>query len=646
MLTSLLVTAAFAQSSLPFLSPVFGDHMVLQRDKPNTFWGWTTPGSTVRVTVGGRSGSGNAGPDGKWMARVMPPAVGGPYQVQVDGTEHRTLTDVLVGDVWICSGQSNMEMGMGLINNAKEEISNANNPNIRLYLLPHATSYDPIQVNPAQWQQTTPENIASGGWSGFSAAAYFFGRTLNQRLNVPIGLVQTCWGGTIAEAWTSRPGLIPMQDFNARLAQIDAAKTTQVTPYAQLVDEWFRKNDPGSGMSWQNPEFNDSDWKTAGTATDFDSIGLGQFDGLVWYRREFTIPEDTSLDGAAISLGKIDDADTSWVNGRMVGAMSSWDATRRYSLPSGTLHAGRNVVAVRVMDTGGGGGLYSPPSDLYVQLADGTKIPLGGDWRYNVAGELSKFPAFPQDIANNPNVPTVLYNGMIAPLVPLAVKGAIWYQGESNADRAYQYRTLLPTMISDWRRSFGQGDFPFFIVQLANFMQVPAQPVDDAWAELREAQAMTARRVRNSGLAVAIDIGDANDIHPKDKQDVGKRLALAALKVAYGQNIPYSGPTYRSMSKQGDAIKLTFDHTDGGLMVKGGKLGGFAIAGADKKFYWADAELIGNTILVRSPQVPDPIAVRYAWAANPPAANLYNGADLPAVPFRTDDWPGVTYGKK
>ncbi|WP_227625004.1 sialate O-acetylesterase [Fimbriimonas ginsengisoli] len=630
-----MLTAGQTPAPLPFLSPVFGDHMVMQRDRPNTFWGWAAPGTSVRVTIGGHSGAGVADAAGKWSARVSPPAVGGPYKVEIDGSQHVELNDVLVGDVWVCSGQSNMEMGIGLVNNAAAEIAAANHPDIRLYTVPHATSYDPIPVNGGTWAQCSPATVSAGGWSGFSAVAYFFGRELNQRLKVPIGLVHTSWGGTIAEAWTSREALIPMKDFDGGLAQIDAAKNAKVTPYAQLVDEWFAKNDPGTSANWQSADFDDSSWKTAGAKTDFDSIGLGKFDGLVWYRREIEIPEGTKTDGATLSLGKIDDIDYTWVNGRSVGSIANWAADRNYAIPAGVLHPGKNVIAVRVMDTGGGGGLYSPASDLFLKLADGSQIPLGENWRYNVAGELAKFAQFPQDVSNNPNVPTVLYNGMIAPLVPLAIKGAIWYQGESNADRGKQYQRLLPTMIGDWRKRFGQGDFPFLIVQLANFMDPPKEPSDEAWAYLREAQTMTADHVRNAGLAVTIDIGDQVDIHPKNKQEVGLRLALQALRVAYGQNVVASGPTFRSVKSEGDAIRVTFNHTDGGLVAKGGKVEGFAIAGADGKFHWATGEIIGNSVLLRSPQVPQPVAVRYAWASNP-SATLYNGSGLPAVPFRSD----------
>lgn len=639
MLGVMTVFAMAAQTALPFLSPVFGDHMVLQRDRTNTFWGWTTPGQAVTVTIQGRKSRGVADKTGKWLVKMTPPPVGGPYQVAVDGPSHALLQDVLVGDVWICSGQSNMEMGVGIVKNADGEIAAADHPGIRLLLTPHATSFDPQQVNPATWAVCSPTSIAKDGWSGFSASAYFFGRELNRRLKVPIGLVQTCWGGTIAEAWTSKEGLKPVKDFDAALANIEATKNTKGVPYSQLVSDWYAKNDPGVKAGWASPDFNDSAWTPTNGKANFDDIGLKDFDGMIWYRQEINIPEGAPTDGATLNLGMIDDADTTWVNGTQVGANSQYNSARHYTLPNGLLKPGKNVIAVRVLDTGAAGGFYSPASEVNLQLGNGQSIPISGNWKINNAGELAKFTPYPQDVSNNPNVPTVLYNGMIAPLVPLTIKGAIWYQGESNADRAKQYERLLPAMIKDWRKVWGQGDFPFFIVQLANFMAPPKDTSDAGWAPLREAQALTAKKVKNVGLAVAIDIGDAGDIHPKDKQDVGYRLALSALKIAYGQEVSYSGPAYRSMKVEGDRVRLSFEHVDNGLKLKAGDIQphSFMVAGADKKFYWATAEIQGNQIVVRAPDVAKPVAVRYAWASNP-AANVYNGSDLPMVPFRTDKW--------
>jgi sialate O-acetylesterase len=631
--------------TLPFLSPVFGDHMVLQRDKPNTFWGWTTPGATVQIRINDKTTRTAADKTGKWTAKLTPPAAGGPYQVEFNGPEKVVLKDVLVGDVWICSGQSNMEMGIQMVNNAQAEVAQSNHPDIRLYNVPHATPYTPIPVNGVSWAVCNPQSIAAGGWGGFSAVGYFFGRELNQKLKVPIGLVQTAWGGTIAEAWTSREGLIPLKDFDARLAMVQAAAAATGVPYAKQVEDWFAKAD--TSTDWLVNGFDDSKWKPIPDKLDFASLGLGEYDGLVYYRRTIQGGAGQVNGPIKLHLGQIDDADVAYLNGQKLGSMAAWNADRVYTIPEGLLKPGPNTLAIRVYDMTGPGGITTVPKDIHLEFADGQTTALDGQWRFKVGTELAKLPAFPQDTANNPNVVTVLSNGMIEPLTPLAIKGAIWYQGESNADRAYQYRRLLPAMIGDWRKRFGQGDFPFLVVQLANFTNQPAQPIDDAWAELREAQAMAVKNVHNAGLAVSIDIGDAADIHPKDKQTVGHRLALAAFKVAYAHVVAFSGPEYRSMKREGSMIRVTFSQTDRGLKAKDGRLIGFAIAGADKKFHWAQAEIAGpNTVVVSAPEVKDPVAVRYAWSANPNGATLYNSADLPAIPFRTDDWPGLTANNK
>ncbi len=627
---------------LPFLSPVFGDHMVLQRDKTNTLWGWSTPGTKVRVTIAGRHGDGLAGPDGKWQAKITPPPVGGPYLVEVDGAQHLEVKDVMVGDVWICSGQSNMEMGIGAAQNGAAEIANSDHPGIRLYMVPRAIAATPQSQAAGTWRVCGPSTIAVEGWGGFSAAAYYFGRELNQKLNIPIGLVETCWGGTVAEAWTSREALYGLPDFQPALKQLDSIRSQAPVPYEIQVDAWMVRYDPGSLASnfWGAPAYDDHDWMSIDSPATYERVGLADFDGIAWFRKTITLDMDQASKPAKLHLGAIDDADATWVNGKRVGSTFVYNANRDYDIPAGTLHEGVNTIAVRVLDTGVTGGMTSPTGSQNLEI-DGKQIPLAGPWKYRASTDFKKTGPLPFQLSDNPNVSTVLYNGMIAPLLPMAIKGAIWYQGESNADRAYQYRNLMPTLIEDWRLRFAQPDFPFLIVQLANFTARAAQPEDAPWAELREAQAMTATKLPKVGLAVAIDIGMANDIHPVNKQEVGHRLALNALKIAYGQDVAYSGPVYKKMRVEVNTIRLTFDHIDGGLKAVDGKLGGFAIAGEDRKFVWADAHIEGDNVIVSAKGVAKPVAVRYAWASNP-EAGLANGAGLPAVPFRTDDWPGVT----
>jgi sialate O-acetylesterase len=624
--------------------------MVLQRGVKAPIWGWTTPGDKVTVTVAGKKASAVADADGKWMAKVGPLKAGGPYTLTISGPKDVTLENVLAGDVWICSGQSNMEMGIGAAANAEQEIAASDYPMIRLYTVTKAIALKPLDTPVGQWLVCGPKTIGKAEWSSFSAVGYYFGRKLYQELKVPIGLIHTSWGGTVAEAWTSAEGLASLKDFDPALEQVRRMEASQeggVASYQRQVRAWWARNDAGSraGQRWESPSLDTFDWKSMDVPGAWEKAGLPGFDGVVWFRKEVDLPAGSEAKQFALSLGNIDDIDVTWVNGVKVGETGVYTTPRRYPVPKGLLKAGRNVIAVRVLDTGGDGGLLGEPSAFALTAEGGDSVPLAGPWLYKVSADLSKTTPFPQEVTNNPNVVTVLYNAMVAPLVPFGIKGAIWYQGESNAGRAYQYRRLLPAMIADWRSRFGVGDFPFYIVQLANFTASPTEPIEDAWAELREAQTMTANDVKNAGMAVIIDIGDALDIHPKNKQDVGGRLALAALAKTYGQKVVYSGPMYRSMKREDGKIRLRFDHVEDGLVAKGGKLTGFAVAGADHKFVWADAEIDGNSVVVSSPRVPEPVAVRYAWAANP-VCNLFNGAGLPASPFRTDTWPGITASAK
>jgi sialate O-acetylesterase len=626
----------------PYLHPLFTDHMVLQRGIKAPVWGWTTPGKKVTVALNGKTATATAGSDGKWMAALGPLTAGGPYTLSINGPEKITVRDVLVGDVWICSGQSNMEMGIANVYNAQDEIAKAANPNIRLFSVPKKIAGEPQDTVASHWDACTPETVAAGGWGGFSAVGYFFGKHLQETQHIPIGLIHTSWGGTIAEAWASASALRAMPDF---VPQVDAVEKSYaemkkgVGSFDKRLSDWYTKNDPGTAQKWSEAAFDSANWKTMQIPTAWENAGLPNYDGVVWFRKEFVLPDGWSGKELSLHLGPIDDDDTTYVNGVQVGATRGYNLDRVYKVPASALKAGRNVIAVRVLDTGGGGGLDGTPDKLFLTTGmpgSGQSLPLAGDWKYQDSAPLAKTGPMPVQADNNPNVTTVLYNGMIAPLVPYGIKGAIWYQGESNAGRGMQYRTLLPTMIKDWRSRFGVGEFPFFIVQLANFTPIVDQPVQDGWADLREAQLLTSETLPRTGIAVAIDIGDANDIHPKNKQEVGRRLGLSADAIAYGGKTEYSGPLYKSMKVEGDKIRLTFSHIGGGLAAKdGGPLKGFAIAGADGKFEFADATIDGDTIVVSSSKVPSPTAVRYAWANNP-VCNLVNKAGLPASSFRTD----------
>lgn len=500
--TGLFVTQVQADVSLPAL---FSDHMVLQRNKDIPIWGHSEAHEIITVEIDTQKVITTADATGAWYLHLSPIKAGGPYTLTVQGNNTLTFKNVLIGDVWICSGQSNMQWAVRQSHNAQEEIATAQHPKIRLFTVKRVAAQTPQEDVTGTWSVCDSQSVAN-----FSAVGYFFGRRLNKTLNVPIGLINTSWGGTPVEAWTSLPALQATPDYTP----INQRWTKNIAAYPQAHEKF-------------------------------------------------------EMD------------------------LKKWQIT----------------------------------SDSLKAL--GEKIP-----------RRPRPPVGP----NHPHRPSVLYNGMIAPLTPYAIQGAIWYQGESNAGRAYQYRTLFPTMIHNWRANWGQGAFPFLFVQLANFRQTKEQPAESDWAELREAQQMTLA-LPNTGMATIIDIGEANDIHPKNKQDVGLRLALSAEAQVYGKNIPYSGPIYKSMQIENGKIRITFDHTNGGLKKKGDKLKGFAIAGANKKFVWADAKIDGNSVILSSREVIAPVAVRYAWADNP-ICNLYNGANLPASPFRTDNWPGITANKQ
>ncbi len=630
--------AAARAEGRPFLSPIFGDNMVLQRDKPNTLWGWAEPGREVRVRIGPRGASARAGPDGRWSVAIAPPPAGGPYEVAVEGPEKVELRNVLVGDVWLCGGQSNMAMGMTQIRNAEEEIRAASFPGIRLCVVKDQVAYAPAPAVPAAWQVCTPGSIAQGRGAGFSAVAYFFGRQLHRDLDVPIGLVQAAVGGTPAETWTRAEALRPLRDFDAALDEVARLRAKGGAQYGNFVSHWYDEFDVGQKQDWFAVERAGGDWQTVTLPGGFRELGVPDTPAVCYFRRSVQLPDPLPGGEASIHLGVVERMDTTHINGRWVGASAWVENPRVYRIPPGVLKPGPNVVAVRVLKTRPDGGFRSGAGALKLTLGDGTEIPLAGEWQGRLSVDARPPHPLPAGYENWPTMPAVLFNGMIAPLAPLALSGVIWYQGEANTGRAAQYRALLPAMIADWRRAFGQGDIPFYVVSLAAFMQHRAQPGDDAWAELREAQDHVARSVPNCALAVTIDKGDADDIHPKDKREVGERLALCALARHYAKEVVWSGPTLRAVEPLPGALKLVFDHTDGGLTAPGGKPEEFSIAGDDGKWLWAEARIEGDAVIVRSPSVPHPRAARYAWQANP-RATLGNGAGLPAVPFRTDAPP-------
>jgi sialate O-acetylesterase len=641
LLTWITATAADT-ASLPFVSPIFGDNMVLQRGKPNTIWGWSKPRQAIRVEFAGHIAKTVTGADGRWQVRIQPPAPGGPYTIKFDGPQHVELHDVLVGDVWLCSGQSNMQLGLARTRDGADEIKSANRPEIRFYMVREHPSYSPSAVPQGRWKICSPQTVAEDG--GFSAVAYFFGRRVQEDIHVPIGLIEDCLGGTPAEAWTSPQTLHRLKDFDMQLAELERLKAKGGPEYGNYIMHWYDDYDIGlKSNTWAAVDLDDSGWKKVQIPGGFQELGVADVPSVCWFRKEVTLPDPLPAGTATIHLGVIEKMDTTYINGHWVGASAWVENPRAYQVGEGILKPGKNLVTVRVFKLKPQGGFMSEPEVLRLVLENDMVVPLAGEWKAALSVDARPPHPLPLGFENWPIIPSVLYQGMLQPVAPLAITGVIWYQGEANSDRAYQYRTLLPAMIGDWRKLFGQGDFPFYIVSLPAFMHHQDQPVESTWAELREAQALTARSVRNSALAVTIDTGDPDNIHPEDKKVVGERLALCALVQHYGKRVPYQGPTFKSVEHLPGALKLHFDHTDGGLVVKGEKLEEFSIAGKDRRWYWADARIQGDAIVASSPMVPEPEAARYAWQSFP-TATLYNGAGLPAAPFRTDRWPGITKG--
>ena len=637
LLASLLLGCATVSSpnSLPFVSPIFGDHMVLQRGKANRVWGWTQPGAKVRVEIAGQVAQAVAAADGRWQAEFNPPAAGGPYVLKIDGPQHVEFTDILVGDVWLCGGQSNMEFGLPRALNGAAEVQQASHPGIRLFRVGQKTAYGAAAVPQGKWRVCTPEAVTSDG--GFSAVAYYFGRKINAETGMPIGLIQDAVGGTPAETWMSPDTLRQMPDFKPALSEIARLRARGGPEYGNYISHWYDEYDRGQPEGWGNEKFDDSAWKPTTLKGGFADLGVPATPAVCWFRREVVLPDPLPAGAAKILLGVVEKMDTVFIYGHWTGASSWVENPRVYPIGNGVLRPGRNLVAIRVFKTKPDGGFQSPSEGLKIVLGDDSSVALEGGWKAAISVDARPPHLLPLAYENYPTMPSVLYQGMLRPLAPLALTGAIWYQGEANQFKPQQYRTLLPAMIADWRALFAQGDFPFYIVSLPAFTPRRTEPGTDGWTEVREVQALTARTVPNCGLAITVDTGDADNIHPTLKQPVGERLALLALKHLYGRDVVCVGPTFARLEPLPGALRLHFTNTDGGLVVTGATPGEFSVAGADRVWRWAEARLEGDTVVVSSPQVPNPVAVRYAWQANP-LATLGNGAGLPAAPFRSDDW--------
>ncbi|TDW97281.1 sialate O-acetylesterase [Dinghuibacter silviterrae] len=627
LLAILFFNPVTAQVTLPQL---ISDHMVLQRDVPLTLWGWSAPTDKVIVKIAGHTykatHSGNS-----WQVRLPSMKAGGPYTLEIAG---QVVRDVLVGDVWFCSGQSNMVLPMERVKEKyPDEVANADYPEIRNFFVPTAADvHGPARDLPAaHWVKGD-----TAGVLGFGAATWFFARQLYQKYHVPIGIINSSVGGTPIEAWISEQGYKDMPAYAERIARAKNAVVVAPGPGTRRI---LREPDQGlSGpVKWFDTSFTPEGWHPFWMPGYWADQGVKGLNGVVWFRKEIDVPESMAGKPAKLFVGRIVDADETYVNGVKVGNITYQYPPRRYNIPAGLLKSGKNLIVVRITNTSGKGGFV--PDKRY-ELTDGTThIDIRGDWTYKVG------QVFPPRVSGGgfalpsaQNEPTGLYNTMVAPAVQYAIKGFVWYQGEANTFEPVEYKKLLPALIADWREKWQLSTLPFLYVQLPNFLEVQYWPSESQWAELREAE-LDALSVPNTAMAVTIDAGEWNDIHPLDKKDVGDRLALAAEHLAYGEkDLVYSGPIYQSAVVQTDSIVLSFTNTGSGLMAKGGgDLQQFAIAGADKKFIWADARILGDKVVVSSPDIPHPVYVRYAWANNPEGANLYNKEGLPASPFRTDE---------
>ena len=629
---------------------VFGDHMVLQRETATAIWGTSDPGAEVSVqgSWSEEAVATTAGADGRWQVDLPTPEAGGPHTVTAtSGGASASLRDVLSGEVWVCSGQSNMEWNMAWLEQGVDAAKLADHPLLRLGFIEKTIAAAPQHEVEARWEVCTPNTVLP-----FSATAYFFGRELMRSMpDVPIGLVRSAWGGTVAEAWTSEETLRRLGGFDETLDRVGALRDSGGgDTVEQLQAKWWARvaaTDPGMKERWQLPQTDLADWETGQVPTMFAQLGWAGFDGLGWFRRSFEVPPHWQGKDLVLHLGAVDDMDVTWINGQEVGAVrvaGRYQSARAYPVPGALLTTGVNTLAVCAVDTGGAGTIgwsASGPSSVRLTLADGSEeIVLDGEWRVKRGCTMADLGGpMPTSGWFNQNGPTALSNGMIEPLVPMAMRGVIWYQGESNRDRALQYRDLFPAMIRDWRTRWGRGDFPFYWVQIAPFGYGGDR---GEAAELREAQTM-ALSLPNTGQAVTMDIGDPADIHPQEKVEVGRRLALIALARDYGVEVAYQGPMLSSVEFDGPKATLRFDHAEG-LELRGDDPSRwFTIAGKDQVFRPAKAEVMQakGLITVWSDEVPDARAVRFAWGAAD-ASNLFNAAGLPAPSFRTDPWPAVS----
>jgi sialate O-acetylesterase len=630
-----------AQPPASLLAPVFQEHAVLQRDRPIPVWGDASPGERVTVTLGQHHVEATAGPSGRWQARLPALPAGGPFAWSAASATgaRQSIADVMVGDVWLCSGQSNMAMPVRQAMNADYELGQASNDSIRLLTVGRGHSPVPLERlrEPVAWQKASPDSVRA-----FSATCYFFARELQKTVAVPMGLVNSSWGGANIEAWIGADGLRAVGGFDDRLDLLSLyAKdpAAAVTRLGRAWEAWWRTRAPhgAAGEPWRAVE--QAGWGEVPPAmTDWKTWGIEELkdhNGMVWFRRQFTLTAAQAAQPAVLSLGAIDEVDQTWVNGEPAGNSFGWGTPRAYQLPAGRLREGDNLIVVNVLSTWDKGGMYGPPDAVTLRFPDGTDVPLGGSWR---------FKAVPASVGLPPRGPwhaigglTTLHNAMIAPLAPYGLRGALWYQGETNADAPDGYEGLLAGLMADWRRLFGP-DLPFLVVQLPNFGPAPVAPVDHGWARVREAQRRAVNRDARAGLVVTIDVGDRQELHPPNKQEVGRRLARAARHVVYGERISPSGPVPLAARRDAGRIVVTVGGVEGRLVAYSAREPiGFELCGTTQaSCRFVRAAIDGTSVVIDEGTAAAPATrVRYCWGAGP-VCTLYDESGLPAGPFELE----------
>ena len=597
------------------LPKLVSDKMVLQRDTDLKIWGWADAGEKVTVRLQGNYYETEADKNGNWEVTLPPQQAGGPYLLEVNEI---VIRDVLVGDVWLCSGQSNQETPIHRLTEMFPEINVSNNHMIRHYKVPtqdiKETLAEEIAGN-AVWHSGVASEVMN-----WTALAYFYAQEAYAKTKVPQGMLVSSLGGSAIESWVSQEHL---KEFPRLVLDKEAL---------ELMNQ--ASKDQGEGK-WNQLNWDDSDWETMQMPGTWRENGVN-VRGTVWLRKDFEIPEAMEGRHARLAMGTLVHNDAVFVNGVYVGSTGYEYPPRRYQIPAGVLRKGKNTIAVRLNAPAGNGEFIKDKP--YKIIGDAAEIDLTGSWKYKVGLDLAEVSKYTERLKNRQSVGSGLYNGMIYPIRHYRVKGTIWYQGESNAGRSHEYGALMSALITNWRELWQKPELPFLLVQLPNFMEKHEKPTDSGWARIREAQLNTFKTTPNTVLAVTYDVGEWNDIHPLNKKAVAQRLFLGARKVVYGEKVTHSGPVYKDMKIEGDKIVISFTETGRGLMAKGGTLKHFAIAGEDKQFVWAEAVIRGNKVVVSSKSVKNPVAVRYAWSDNPDEANLCNKEGLLASPFRTDNW--------